>query len=230
MAQTFGEPAPYAPLPSPAMRMQAAWHGRAASDYRFDFWTALGWTLLSCGFFAYYVAYQLCRRMRDHNLRRLELLDAANLLAWERANESGRADEMRANFERSGNALAVLRHMTTDFRDPAMWLVIVLLSGGVGLIVLYVLLDQDLVRHAAAESAAEYELAMIYGALGAPIPPLPMAVPQTPHQYGLRVLALFGSCGLYTYWWLHDLMTQGNTHFDRDWAWEDAFLPAVLGR
>lgn len=217
------------PAPAAADRINGAWHGRAASDYRFDFWTALGWTLLTCGIFSYYISYQLCRRMRDHNIRRLDLLDAANTQAWDRAVAAGRSEELRPRFERTAGALTVLRQLTTEFRDPAIWLVIILLSGGIGLIILYVLLDQDLVKHSAAEAAVEADLAAIYADLGGRLPGLPPAEPKNKHQYALRVLAVFGTCGLYGYWWLFNLMMEGNRHFDRDWAWEDGFVPVALG-
>jgi hypothetical protein len=56
---------------------------RSETDYLFNFWTAFGWTILTLGFFWFYVVYQLVRRMRDHNARRLELFDAALTVAWE---------------------------------------------------------------------------------------------------------------------------------------------------
>ncbi len=216
------------PIPPPAERLQHAWYRRAESDYRFDFWTAFGWTILSFGVYAYYVAYQLCRRMRDHNRRRLELLEAANELAWNRALAAGRADELAPAFQRTAAHLDVLRRLAGDFRDPAIWLVIVLLSSGIGLIVLYVLLDQDLVKHAQAEAAVEAELAALAHAFGANLAPLPAPVLKTNHSYGGRVAATIGTCGIYSYVWLFNLMEEGNRHFERDWAWEDAFAPVAL--
>ena len=210
-------------------RLHHAWQRRDETDYRFDFWTALGWTILSCGIFSYYIAYQLCRRMREHNLRRLELLEAATELLWQRALAAGRGDELTPAFQRVGARLDVLRRMTADFRDPALWLVIVLLSSGIGLIVLYVLLDQDLVKHGAAEAAAESELVAIAVALGGPLAPhaLPVAVVKGPHNVAGRIVAVLASCGVYAYWWLFNLMDEGNRHFDRDAAWEDQFVPVV---
>ena len=218
----------YSP-PNPADRARWAWQRREESDYLFDFWTALGWMLLSCGLFSFYVVYQMTRRMRDHNLRRLELLDAANTLAWERAVTAGRDGELRARFERVAASLQVLRRMTTDFRDPVIWMVLVLVGGSIAQVVLYFLLDGDLVTHGGAEAAAEWELAGIYGELGTPLGHLPAPAPKTAHRYWLRILALVGSCGLYGLWWLHDLMVEPNRHFQRDWAWEDGFVAAALG-
>ena len=212
-------------------RLHHAWHRRAECDYRFDFWTALGWTVLSFGFYSYYIAYQLTRRMKEHNIRRLQLLEAANEQAWQRATEAGRGDQLTPAFTRVAAHLDVLRRMTTDFRDPAIWVVIVLLSSGIGLLVLYVLLDQDLVKHAHAEAGAEAELAGIARALGVAVPPdaaLPAPVLKAPHNIAGRVVAVFASCGIYAYWWLFNLMDEGNRHFERDWAWEDEVVASLL--
>src|SRR5438270_861480 len=48
-------------------RIRQAYQRRAETDYIFNFWTAFGWTLLTCGIFGLYVIYQLVRRARDHN-------------------------------------------------------------------------------------------------------------------------------------------------------------------
>src|SRR5437868_2559505 len=88
------------PTPSAAERVRYAYGGRAASDYELSFWTAFGWTLLTCGVFGYYAFYQMVRRIRDHNVRRLEELDAATTFAWEQASARGLADELRPSFER----------------------------------------------------------------------------------------------------------------------------------
>src|SRR5437764_7545585 len=57
---------PPAPTASPVQRVQQAYAARAESDYLFSFWTALGWTILTCGLYGFYVIYQLVRRSRDH--------------------------------------------------------------------------------------------------------------------------------------------------------------------
>lgn len=226
MAMPSAVPVP--PPPPPSDRIRWAWQRRAESDYHFDFWTALGWTLLTCGIYSYYIHYQLVRRMRDHNARRLDFLDAATTLAWRRAVDQGRADELTPRFANAAGHLNVLRHMTTDFRDPAIWLVILIVGGGIGQLVLDWLLDADLVKHGAAEAAVEAELVTIYAALGIDLGLLPRARPKSPHQYVGRIVATFVTCGLYGLWWLYDLMVEGNDHFDRDWAWEDGFVAHVL--
>ena len=50
-----GQPSPpspylaYPPVPVPSERFFQAWQRRTGTDYIFNFWTALGWTLLTLG-------------------------------------------------------------------------------------------------------------------------------------------------------------------------------------
>jgi len=174
------------------------------------------------------------RRSREHNLRRVELLDAANAFAWDRCTEQGIADELRPAFERIATQMTTLRQLGTEFRDPAIWLVILVLSslftGGGGVIVqiiVYILLDGDLVRHDYAEGAIEAELSAIYARLGATIaPPDPARLKQR-HNYVGRVIATIFTCGIYGLWWLYDLMVEGNRHFEHNWRWEDDLARSV---
>jgi hypothetical protein len=205
-----------------------AYAARAESDYLFSFWTAFGWTLLTCGIYGFYVLYQLVRRSRDHNRRRLELLDAATAMAWDRATAEGRADELRPRFESIGVHLGVLRSMTTDFRDPVIWTVISIVASTIVHIILYVLLDQDLVKHDAAERAAETELAGIYSALGADLA-APTGPTKQPHNYVSRVIVAIVTVGIYTLWWLYNVMDEGNRHFQENWVWEDSLRHALGG-
>lgn len=212
---------------SPAERLVRSREARHTVDYLFAFWTALGWSLLSCGIYSYYVYYRLLERMGEHNRRRLAFLEAANELAWARAVEQGKGDELRPRFERVSADLWTMRRISEEFRDPALWLVIIVFSGGIGVIIAYWLLDADLVKHSAAEGDAERELVAILETLGVPVEwPYPTP-PKPPHQYAWRIVATFASFGFYMLWWLADLMREGNDHFRWNWASEDAFVAAL---
>jgi hypothetical protein len=226
----YAAPAPSFPAPPaalPADRVRAAWHRRNESDYIFDFWTALGWSILTCGIYGFYVIYQLVRRSRDHNARRIELLDAATTLAWEQAQAKGLGDELRPAFERIAPHMAVLRNQTTQFRDPVVWMIISLLTGGIGHFIIYILLDGDLITHDHAEGAIESELSTIYTRLGAPVASPNPARLKGPHNYVGRIVATLLTCGIYGLWWQYDLMTEGNRHFQENWAWEDGLAQSV---
>ncbi len=219
---------PPVPTASPVERIQQAYAARAQSDYIFSFWTAFGWTILTCGIYGWYVVYQLVRRSRDHNRRRVELLDAATAAAWDRATASGKAEELRPQFESMGGHLGVLRQMTSDFRDPIIWMLLSIVVSGIVHLILYWLLDQDLVKHDAAERAAEAELAGIYGALGAEVT-LPTGAPKQNYNYVARVIVSIITGGIYLLWWEYNVMVDLNQHFEENWAWEDSLRHALGG-
>lgn len=220
-------PVPSAPQPDPVQRVQRAVTRRNETDYIFSFWTALGWTILTCGIYSLYVVYRLFWRSVEHNKRRLDLLGAATELAWQRALSQGRGDELTPRFQALGTHLDELRAMTSEFRDPILWTVIAAVSSGIGQILGYVLLDMDLVRHEAAEAAAERELEAILATLGAPVAVPPVAATKERHNYIGRVIALVLTFGLYGLWWSYDVMVEGNEHQRRSWASDDALWTAA---
>jgi hypothetical protein len=169
----------------------------------------------------------LMRRMRDHNGRRLELLEGATEVAWEQATRQGIAEELRPNFERISSHLAVLRQMTSDFRDPAIWLVISIFASSIAIIVAFVFLDGDLIKHDTNEGAVEAELVLIYGRLGQPLPAPDPGRVKGKQNYAGRIIATIGSCGIYYFWWLYDQMVDVDNHFAHNWPWEDALAGAV---
>jgi len=223
-----GAPTPaFAPVVAPVDRVRAAYERRAETDYVFNFWTALGWSLLTCGVYGIYVVYQLVRRSRDHNVRRLEELDAATSFAWEQAGSRGLQDELRPNFERIAAHLAAMRQMTGEFRDPVIWTVLAVVASGIVQIIVYILLDSDLVKHDYEQGGAEHELSIVYTRLGAPVPSPDPATLHHAHNYVTRVIVVLVTCGIYALWWQYDVMTDLNRHFEKDWVWEDGLAGAV---
>jgi hypothetical protein len=187
----------------------------------------LGWTVLTLGIYGFYVFYQLVRRLRDHNARRLELLDAAVAFAWQEAGRRGLQNELTPSFQRAGSHLAVLRKMTSDFRDPTIWLILSIFASGIVHVIAFILLDQDLVSHDRAEVGVEYELALIYGRFGHAVPyPNPARV-KGQHNYVGRIVACVFSFGFYFLWWYYDMMEEPNRHFYTNWGQEDALVAAV---
>jgi Domain of unknown function (DUF4234) len=213
--------------PSPADRVRIAWQGRTSTDYIFNFWTALGWTVLTFGIYGYYVFYQLVRRMRDHNARRLELLDATLSFAWEEAGRRGLQGELAPSFQRAAAHVEVMRKMTSDFREPLVWTLLTLIASGIVHVVAFVLLDQDLVKHDQAEVGVEYEIALIFGRFGRNLPFPDQRRVKKRHNYVARIVVAFFTFGFYFLWWYHDMMAEPNRHFHTNWAEEDTLAGAV---
>jgi hypothetical protein len=214
------------PVPA-AERVRLAARRRDETDYIFNYWSALGWTIVTFGIYGYYVFYQLIRRMRDHNARRLELLDSATTVAWEQAGREGLQQEMAPSFERAAGHLAVLRRMTGDFREPVIWLLLAIVARGITEIVAFVLLDQDLIKHSYAEAGLGHELSVIYGRLGQHLPSPDQGSVKQPDNYVGRILATIFTFGIYMFWWFYNQMDEPNKHFTSNWAQEDHLVNAV---
>jgi hypothetical protein len=211
----------------PIDRVYSSWQRRVETDYIFNFWSALGWTVLTFGIYGFYVFYQLVRRMRDHNMRRLELFDASIAFAWDQAGKRGLHQELTPSFERAAAHVAVMRRMTGEFRDPVIWLLLSIVTSGIAQVVAFVLLDRDLVQHDQAEVGVEYELALIFGRFGAHVPGPDVGRVKAPDNYVGRIVALIFSFGIYGLWWLYNQMDAPNRHFQANWAQEDALAAAV---
>jgi hypothetical protein len=164
--------------------------------------------------------------MRDHNARRLELLDAATSVAWEQAGRQGLQQELAPSFQRASAQLEVLRQMTYDFRDPLIWVLLAIVAG-VAEIIAFVLLDQDLIKHDQAEAGVEYELSVIYGRLGQSLPAPQQGRVKGPDNYVGRIVAAILSFGIYMFWWFYNQMDEPNKHFAVNWTQEDQLVKAV---
>jgi hypothetical protein len=203
-----------------AERVRKAVDERAATDYKFGFWSALGWTVLTLGLYSFYVFYQLMRRSRDHNRRRAALLAAAHDLAAERAAEQGNTEAVRGELDNVDAAVQQLRALDNDFRDPFLWLLACIIGNGLAWLAGAVLLDQDLIRHERHERDAVAALTPVFAELGITLPASADAGKQ-PHNYIGRVIAAICTFGLYALWWVADVMREGNANFAQDHAWED---------
>jgi hypothetical protein len=210
-------------------RVYRAWQDRSETDYIFNYWTALGWTILTIGIYGLYVFYQLVRRMRDHNARRVELLDSSLAFAWEEAGKRGLQEELTPSFQRADAHMDVLRRMRGDFREPIVWLVLAIVARGIAEIVAFVLLDKDLVKHDRAEVGVEYELSLIFGRMGQPVPAPDQARVKGENNYVGRIVATVLSLGVYLFWWYYNQMNDPNRHFEGNWLQEDALVAAIRG-
>jgi hypothetical protein len=220
----MGSPAP--PVPA-AERVRAAGRRRDETDYIFHYSSALGWTILTSGIYGFYVFYQLVRRMRDHNARLLELLDAATTVAWEQAGRQGLQQELgplfRAGRESSGGAVP------RDRRLPGTGHLAAAGHRGPGIVEIigFVLLDQDLIKHGHAEVGAGHEMSVIYGRLGQQVPSPDQGEVKRPDNYVGRILAAIFTLGIYMFWWFYNQMDEPNKHFTSNWAREDELVNAV---
>jgi len=165
--------------------------------------------------------------MRDHNVRRVEFLDASLAFAWDEAGRRGVQEELTPSFQRASAHMDVLRRMTGDFREPVIWLVLAIVARGLVEIIAFVLLDQDLVKHDRSEIGVEYELSVIFGRFGQPLPAPDQGRAKGQDNYVGRIIATIVTFGIYLFWWYYDQMIDPNRHFQTNWAQEDALVAAA---
>ena len=212
---------PAAAPPPASDRLRLAWQRRHETDYVFNVATAFGWLLLTCGVYGFYIQYQLMRRTQEHNRRRVEVLDAAASFAWEQAQAQGLGDELRPHFQHIADRTTALNELTFEFRDPALWVALTVVTFGIAQFVAWSAIDRDLVKHDDAERAIESELAFIYSRMGWQLARGDVSAAKGRHNVAGRVAATIASLGLYSLWWMRDLMVEGNAHFEENWRFED---------
>ena len=215
-------------------RFRTAWQRRHTTDYIFEVWSAIGWIVLTLGIFNVYVYYQLARRMRDHNLRRLELLDAALQVGWEETQRQGLEDELTPSFQRASAQLEDMKAATENVKDPNVWLIMMVVGflfliavGAAISVILAILLDGDLIKHDRSEIGVEYELSQIYRRLGYVIPHPDEQRVKSEHNYIARVIVYIVTFTIYGFWWTYNLMDEPNRHFRTNWEQEDGLALAV---
>jgi hypothetical protein len=209
------------PSVSTSDRLRAAWQRRHETDYEFDVRSAFGWFAITLGGYGLFILDRLMRRSLEHNRRRAALFDAAAAFAWEQARAQGRSVELRPNFEVIADRIRVLDQQASRFRDPAWWVVLSVVTFGVAGLFAWRAIDADLVEHDAAERALEAELAFIYSRLGWRIGSPDPSPAKGQHNFFGRVAATIASFGIYSLWWMRDLMVEGNEHLERNWWFED---------
>ena len=205
-------------------RIRIAWQQRAESDYIFDFWTALGWTILTLRFL------RLLRHRTNSCAARAITTSAASRCSTPRPRSRGSrreaqgvADELQPNFDRIAAELDVLRQQAARVPRPGRLDAALRSSRGIVHIIVFILLDGDLVDHDRAEGAIEHELSAIYARLGAPVPAPDPARLKEKHNYVGRIVATLAHVRH-----LRALVAvrrddRGATvHFEHNWRWEDA--------
>jgi len=116
------------PPASAAERVRLAAQRRGESDYIFSYWTALGWTVLTSGS----TAITSCTSSSGACATTTHAVSNCSTRPQRRpgSRPGGRAykPELMPSFQRIAGQLAVLRQMTSEFREPFIWLVLAVVA------------------------------------------------------------------------------------------------------
>lgn len=110
--------------PDPQRYLAAQVESRAAGDYRFNWPTYIGWTILTLGIYSLYGLYQLIDRRVEHARRRLRFSAALWHVLSARADAMGRRDQVQSGLDNLSSVHATLEgYERRNGRNPTILLV-----------------------------------------------------------------------------------------------------------
>lgn len=200
---------------------------RDTTDYRFGYWTYLGWTILTIGVYSMYATYKLVERRHLHAQRRLAFQSYMWHALNARAESLGRKEEVTEGLD---NLSRIYQQMEAferrNKREPVLWMILRIVIGFVGAYINH-FLNKDLRFYEEWESSYAANAEWVMGRLGYPVQLPRRGKPIPDRSTGLYVLLSIVTFGIFTMYWRYTVMMDGNGHFDDDVAMEDALLRAL---
>lgn len=200
---------------------------RDATDYRFNYWTYLGWTILTFGTYSMYGTYKLVDRRHQHAQRRLAFQSYMWHALNARAEATGKKDEVAEGLD---NLSRIYQQMEAferrNKREPVLWMILRFVVTFVGGYINH-FLNKDLRFYEEWESSYAANAEWVMSRLGYPVQLPPRRQPIRDRSTGLYVLLTIVTVGIFSLYWRYATMMDGNGHFDDDVAVEDALLSAL---
>lgn len=200
---------------------------REETDYRFSFWTYIGWSILTLSLYGDYATYRLVGRRDEHGRRRLAFMSYVWHALAARADALGRRSDVQPGLDNLSRIYAeVEAHERRNKREPALWTILRFILEPVGAYINHFLNDDMRFLDRWETSFAE-NVEWVLGRLG-----IDAAIPRRQHLVERRDTVLYVvltivTLGLFALYWRYTVMTDGNAHFDEDAAMEDAILRAL---
>lgn len=197
---------------------------RAETDYRFNYWTYLGWNILTFGIYGHYATYKLVDRRTQHAARRLAFLSYFWHTLNARAEAAGRREEVAEGLDNLSRIYQQIDAFELrNKREPILWMLLRLVIGVVGAYINH-FLNKDVRFLDEWESSYAANSEWVMQRLGMPVSIPRRAKPVQDRSTGLYVLLSIITFGIWTMVWRYQTMNDGNDHFDDDAALEDALL------
>ncbi|MGH2784981.1 MAG: DUF4234 domain-containing protein [Actinomycetota bacterium] len=200
---------------------------RDATDYRFGYWSYLGWTILTFGIYSTYGTYKLVERRHTHAQRRLAfqsyLWHALNALA----EAVGKKEEVQEGLD---NLSRIYQQMEAferrNKREPVLWMILRMVVTPVGAYINH-FLNKDLRFYEEWEASYAANAEWVMSRLGYPVQLPQRRQPIRDRSTGLYVLLSIVTFGIFSLYWRYATMIDGNAHFDDDAGFEDALIRSL---
>lgn len=200
---------------------------RDETDYRFNYWSYLGWTILTFGIYGHYATYKLVERRTAHAQRRLAFLSYFWHALNARAEAAGKKEEVTEGLD---NLSRIYQQMEAferrNKREPILWTLLRFVFGVVGAYINHFLnKDFRFLDEWESSYAANAEWVMQRLGISAQIPQ--RRRPVADRSTGLYVFLSIITFGIWGMVWRAQVMRDGNEHFDDDDAIENELLRAM---
>ena len=197
---------------------------RDATDYRFNYWTYLGWTILTFGTYSIYGTYKLVDRRHQHAQRRLAFQSYLWHALNARAEALGKKEEVAEGLD---NLSRIYQQMEAferrNKREPILWTILRMVVTFVGGYINH-FLNKDLRFYDEWEASFAANAEWVMSRLGYPVQVPQRRQPIRDRSTGLYVFLTIITGGIFSLYWRAVTMNDGNGHFDDDAAVEDALL------
>lgn len=197
---------------------------RNETDYRFNYWSYLGWTILTGGIYGHYGTYRLVERRTEHARRRLAFMSYFWHTLNQRAEAAGKREEVAEGLDNLSRIYQQIEGFELrNKREPILWTLLRFVLTFIGAYINH-FLNRDLVFLDEWESSYAANAEWVMQRLGMPVSVPRRAKPVQNRSTGLYVFLTVITFGLFSLVWRYLTMTDGNGHFDDDAAIEDALL------
>jgi hypothetical protein len=200
---------------------------REETDYRFNYWTYLGWTILSGGIYGHYGTYKLVERRTAHAQRRLAFLSYLWHALNARAEAAGKKEEVSEGLD---NLSRIYQQMEAferrNKREPILWMLLRIVFGVVGAYINH-FLNKDLRFFDEWEASYAANAEWVMQRLGYQVAVPKRTKPVRDRSTGLYVFLSIITIGIWSMVWRAQVMRDGNDHFDDDDAMENELLRAM---
>ena len=197
---------------------------RDTTDYRFSYWSYLGWTILTFGIYSIYATYKLVERRHTHAQRRLAFQSYMWHALNARAEAAGKKEEVAEGLD---NLSRIYQQMEAferrNKREPVLWMILRMVVSVVGAYINH-FLNKDLRFYEEWESSYAANAEWVMTRLGYPVQLPQRRTPIRDRSTGLYVLLTIVTLGIFSMYWRYTVMVDGNGHFDDDALTEDALM------
>ncbi|MDD5749059.1 MAG: DUF4234 domain-containing protein [Actinomycetota bacterium] len=199
---------------------------RINSDWTTDPAMAIVLSLVTFGIYGWFIFYKLMDRRDQHFVRIANVVNTAVALLKEKANQSGKTQEIAQELPQIEMLQREIYEQSRE-RGAALWLIIGIITGGIGVLIGYYFIMDDFQKHDVCESQFFSLMSSALAKLGRSTE-ASSAVPNIPERnFAIYVLLSFLTCGIFGLYWMYVLIEDGNTHFEAQVAWEDYLYKAL---